>query len=135
MVPDESLMPEPLEPGTRVRVIRDANWPGPWPSEPLGVIEPLMGEPFREINLATMGVNVPDAEKGPTREYMVMFDEPQLDADGDGPYRAAVIWQKYLQPVGWVGVDQSPEALAARAADDAAIEAVLEHPERGQRRD
>ena len=32
-------------------------------------------------------------------EYLVHFDEPQLDCDGAGPYRAAVIWEKYLRAV------------------------------------
>lgn len=93
-----------------------------------------MGEPFRAINLATMRVNVPDSEKGPTREYMVVFDEPQLDADGDGPYRAAVIWEKYLQPLGFTGVDEGPEASADRAKRDAAIRSVIEAPELGEPR-
>lgn len=31
------------------------------------------------------------------REYSVTFDEPQFDADGDGPYRKAVIWDRYLE--------------------------------------
>ena len=29
--------------------------------------------------------------------YWVKFDEPQLDAAGDGPYRKAQIWGRYLQ--------------------------------------
>jgi len=37
-------------------------------------------------------VNVPEKERGPTREYLVRFDEPQLDCDGD--FRAAVICEK-----------------------------------------
>ena len=28
--------------------------------------------------------------------YWVWFDEPQLDADGDGPYRAGQIWESAL---------------------------------------
>ena len=28
--------------------------------------------------------------------YWVEFDEPQLDADGDGPYRAGSIWEQSL---------------------------------------
>jgi hypothetical protein len=31
--------------------------------------------------------------------YWVKFDEPQLDSAGDGPYRKAQIWAKYLQVV------------------------------------
>lgn len=29
--------------------------------------------------------------------YWVNFDEPQLDANGDGPYRKAYIWARYLE--------------------------------------
>jgi hypothetical protein len=29
-------------------------------------------------------------------EYSVTFDQPQFDASGDGPYRKAVIWARYL---------------------------------------
>jgi hypothetical protein len=28
--------------------------------------------------------------------YWVWFDEPQLDADGDGPYRGGEIWESAL---------------------------------------
>ena len=28
--------------------------------------------------------------------YWVWFDEPQLDADGDGPYRGGQIWESAL---------------------------------------
>jgi len=81
-------------PGTRVRVVRDPGWNGPWPAEPVGTIGPPV--PVRTINLATMPeVNVPEDERGPMREFYVAFDEPQLDGDGQGPYRAAVIWEKY----------------------------------------
>jgi hypothetical protein len=29
--------------------------------------------------------------------YSVRFDESQFDADGDSPYRKAVIWERYLE--------------------------------------
>ena len=28
--------------------------------------------------------------------YWVWFDEPQLDADGDGPYRGGQVWESVL---------------------------------------
>lgn len=31
--------------------------------------------------------------------YWVWFDEPQIDADGDGPYRGGCIWESALSPV------------------------------------
>jgi len=83
-------------PGTRVRVVRDPDWEGPWPAEFLGTIGPPA--PASTIDLAAMPeVNVPDSDRGPMREFYVEFDHPQLDCDGQGPYRAAVIWEKYLR--------------------------------------
>ncbi len=32
-------------------------------------------------------------------KYWVDFDEPQMDAEGDGPYRKAQIWGRYLEPL------------------------------------
>jgi hypothetical protein len=82
-----------------VKVIGDPEGAGPWPAEPFGVIDPTADAPIRVIDTSTMPeVNVPEEERGPTREYLVRFDEPQFDCDGDGPFRAAVIWEKYLQP-------------------------------------
>jgi hypothetical protein len=34
--------------------------------------------------------------------YWVDFDEPQLDHEGNGPYRKALIWDRYL-PAVWSG--------------------------------
>jgi hypothetical protein len=62
---------------------------------------------------------------------MVVFDEPQLDGDGDGPYRAAVIWETYLLPVSEGEVNDDVEARQLRQLRDAALRAVLEHPESG----
>jgi hypothetical protein len=91
-------LPEEVLPGARVRVVRDPDWDGPWPAEPTGLIDPHAPAPVRLIELATMPeVNVPDSDRGPMREFLVQFDEPQLDGDGAGPYRAAVIWEKYLR--------------------------------------
>lgn len=44
----------------------------------------------------------PEAVRGPRAQpgelaYWVDFDEPQLDHDGDGPYRKAQIWYRYLE--------------------------------------
>lgn len=87
-----------LRPGERVRVVKDPRWNGPWPSEPLGVIDPAADAPIRVLDLAVISeVNVPDEHRGPMPEYLVRFDEPQLDGDGGGPYQSAVIWSKYLR--------------------------------------
>jgi hypothetical protein len=78
-----------LAAGTRVRVIHDPGWAGPWATEFLAVIATI-GAP--EL------VRHPDAHMGELK-YWVIFDEPQLDANGDGPYRKAQIWGRYLRPV------------------------------------
>ena len=36
--------------------------------------------------------------KGPIEFYWVAFDEPQIDAEGDGPYASAEIQAEYLAP-------------------------------------
>ena len=33
---------------------------------------------------------------GQATVYWIWFDEPQLDADGDGPYRGGSIWESAL---------------------------------------
>jgi hypothetical protein len=75
-----------MPPGTRVRVIHDPEWNGPWRTVCLGTID-------RTVPLQLVRHRV--AHDG-EREYSVIFDEPQLDADGDGRYRKAVIWERYL---------------------------------------
>jgi len=98
-----AFLGDDVEPGTRVKVVRDPDWAGPWRQEFVGTIEgPAV--PVRVINLAEMPeVNVPDADRGPMREFFVRFDEPQQDCDGTGPYYAAVIWEKYLRRAARLG--------------------------------
>lgn len=86
-----------LPPGARVRVIKDVRWDGPWKREFLGVIDTL-GAP--EL--------VHHAQAEPEElAYWVKFDEPQCDSVGDGPYRKAQIWGRYIQLVVEEG-DSSP---------------------------
>ena len=59
------------------------------PSAGLGG-NPGRSEMFREV--AT--------RDGVRRSYWVLFDEPQYDPDGDGPYIAAEVLDKYLESVG-----------------------------------
>jgi hypothetical protein len=74
--------------GTRVTVIRDISWPGPWRQEFCGTVDP-MGAPEPISN--------PRAHEGELA-YWITFDEPQYDAHGQGPYRKALIWDRYLRP-------------------------------------
>ncbi|WP_234308864.1 MULTISPECIES: ferrous iron transport protein A [Streptomyces] len=79
--------PGALAPGSRVRVVRARDWDGPWQVEFTGVIDP-MGAP--EPNLHAQAL---DGELA----YWVTFDAPQRDSCGDGPYRKAQIWDRYLR--------------------------------------
>ena len=80
--------------GDRVQVRRDPkHGPGPWPAEPMGVVmkHPLSGDGaiWRPVETTT----------GPRRFYWIAFDEPQLDADGDGPYMTAEVLDRYVERV------------------------------------
>jgi hypothetical protein len=41
-------------------------------------------------------IRIEKSALGENTVYWVCFDEPQLDADGDGPYRAGSIWESAL---------------------------------------
>jgi hypothetical protein len=75
--------------GTRVRVVRDRTWDGPWKREFLGVIDAMGAPEPAQHASADLGEFV----------YWVTFDNPQYDSDGDGPYRKAQVWGRYLQAV------------------------------------
>ena len=73
--------------GTRVKVRRDPDFgPGPWPSEPTATV---IGPP-----------EMVEGRNGALTTYWVEFDEPQTDADGDGPYTTSQVLEKYLEPEG-----------------------------------
>ena len=78
--------------GERVRVRRDQeHGPGPWPAEPMGTIA--------NHPLATQGAPwvITQTVSGPRRTYWIVFDEPQFDTDGDGPYGRSEVLDKYLE--------------------------------------
>ena len=74
-------------PGTRVRVVRDTSWDGPWEREFTGVLSP---------SIAPTPVNMRWAAEGEL-EYFVVFDESQIDCNGCGPYSKAIIWARYIR--------------------------------------
>ncbi|MEV0263874.1 DUF6193 family natural product biosynthesis protein [Streptomyces sp. NPDC050617] len=79
--------PGSMSPGTRVTVIRDPSWNGPWQDEFPGTIDDLgTPEPAQQAN----------AREGELA-YWVTFDEPQYESNGDGPYRKAQISEQYLR--------------------------------------
>jgi hypothetical protein len=47
--------------------------------------------------MGTVGFREIETRKGPDRFYLVAFDEPQYDADGDGPYVSAEVLGRYLE--------------------------------------
>lgn len=76
-----------LPAGARVRVVQDPAWSGPWMQVFTGTIS-RMAAPEAVVNCV--------ARPGELA-YWVEFDEPQLDHDAEGPYRKALIWERYLQ--------------------------------------
>jgi hypothetical protein len=80
----------PLAPGTRIKVLRDPDFgPGPWPAEPVGIID------ARDRDVAYEIVQTKD---GPARIYWVTFDEPQRDVENGGPYTCAQVLERYIRP-------------------------------------
>jgi hypothetical protein len=81
----------PFALGQHGRVRQDRDYPpGPWPSEPTGRLAALPdGLPFDEVETLS----------GKQRMWFVIFDAPQRDADGDGPYRESQVLQKYLEAI------------------------------------
>ena len=79
--------PDALPVGTRVRVIKDPDWAGPWKLTFTGEIS-AMASPELVAN--------PRARPGELA-YWVTFDDPQFAYDGAGPYRKAQIWDRYLE--------------------------------------
>ena len=66
--------------------------PGPWPAEPTGRVASCpSGEPFVVVQ----------TQQGPQRSWWITFDEPQRDADGDGPYNNSQLLDRYLRPAEW----------------------------------
>lgn len=86
---DEQWPADAMLPGTRVRVVKDPAWDGPWRNEFTGTVD---------ATVVPYGVQDAAARPGEL-EYSVSFDEPQIDASGDGPYRKAVIRDRYLRQV------------------------------------
>ena len=84
---DDEWPADAMPAGTRVRVIQDPEWSGPWRAVFRGTIDRTVPPQLVRHRLAHDG----------EREYSVTFEEPQVDAAGDGPYRKAVIWDRYLE--------------------------------------
>ncbi len=82
------LLERPLRPGTRVYIIQD----------------PEFGGPFQETFGATVQSSkrveglMPAAAKKSKFVYFVTFDSPQFDCDGDGPYSASEVLAAYVVP-------------------------------------
>lgn len=75
--------------GTRVRVVKDDRWDGPWQQVFTGTVDDTITPRQVENRHAQPG----------ELEYSVQFDEPQQDTTGLGPYRKAVIWARYLEAI------------------------------------
>ena len=77
-----------MTPGTKVTVVQDPSWAGPWQAEFGGVIDGSQ---------PPVSVQHSSAHSGELA-YWVVFDGPQYDSDGCGPYYKARIWDRYLDP-------------------------------------
>lgn len=42
-----------VQPGARVKVVKDSRWEGSWPDEPTGIIDPDADFPVRVIDLVS----------------------------------------------------------------------------------
>ncbi|MER5777618.1 ferrous iron transport protein A [Streptomyces sp. NPDC002039] len=79
-----------LQPGTRVTVVRDMTGNSGWQAEFPGTIDGMGApEPNEHVQALTGELM-----------YWVAFDEPQYDTEGEGPYRKAQLWGRYLKPAG-----------------------------------
>ncbi|MFE5774066.1 ferrous iron transport protein A [Streptomyces sp. NPDC056485] len=76
-----------LAPGSRVTVLRDVDWDGPWQVEFAGAID-AMGAPEPNEHAQSLSGEL---------RYWVIFDALQYDCHGAGPYRKAQIWGRYLR--------------------------------------
>jgi len=86
-----------LDIGDRVRVVGHAEWQ----EGVIGVVAPP--EPF-QVSLAKLGEwqrcrRVVQGRTRPIIFYFILFDEPQDDGSGDGPYRGGEIDETYLEPI------------------------------------
>jgi hypothetical protein len=79
--------------GDRVRISDEFFWArgatgtvAPPPSEMIAISGKWDGDISRQE----------DSALGTNTVYWVWFDEPQFDADGDGPYRGGSIWESDL---------------------------------------
>jgi hypothetical protein len=73
--------------GDRVRTVRGGLLPGPWAPGATGTVAQVVEEEEEEE----------EAQRRGRTAYLVDFDRPQLDSDGDGPYSASEIDAKYLR--------------------------------------
>lgn len=80
----------PLSPGDRVLILPDPVFVGPWPNECLATV----------ISVARARNLTPQASRRNKFVYMVRFDEPQLDGDGDGPYTSTEVLSQYVARAG-----------------------------------
>ena len=85
--------------GDRIRISTEYHWARgatgtiESPPEPAKALAADGGEPWVGHHRFVKGV------RGPIEFFWVMFDEPQRDGDGDGPYRGGEIEANMIEPV------------------------------------
>jgi hypothetical protein len=75
--------------GTRLRVVFDSYGRGAWAKVFTGRVSAMAAPEPVPSAIAVAG----------ELNYWVEFDEPQLDVSGDGPYRKAKVWSRYLEAI------------------------------------
>jgi hypothetical protein len=89
----ENFLNRPFSPGDRVRVSEQFFWArgasGRISNPPKAVVavSKQWQDGVTRTEVSVLGSNT---------VYWVWFDEPQFDADGDGPYKGGQIWESAL---------------------------------------
>ena len=82
------MLKRPLPPGARVRVLVDPVFGGPFQTPCFGTVE---------SSERAQGLT-PTAARKSKFVYLVVFDTPQFDVDGDGPYAVSQVLGQYIKP-------------------------------------
>lgn len=81
-----SFFPHPLPSGTRVYLLTDTQFGGPFLEGATGTVLACR----RARNLTS------EAARKSRFVYQIQFDVPQLDSDGDGPYAMSEVLAQYV---------------------------------------
>ena len=84
--------------GDKVRISNESHWA----KDALGTISELprfIQQTVKDESSGQVSHHLVKGTKGMLKFYWVNFDEPQFDADGDGPYKGGEIKEEMLESV------------------------------------